>query len=74
MPMTIEEINQSYQDFQDELATRELHLKYPVTFSDDHQDDLFTLLKEINESTPLFIETNQENQEVGLKETTINTL
>ena len=54
--MTIEEINQSYQEFQDELATRELHLKLLPTFKDESLDDLINLLKEVKENTPIFTE------------------
>lgn len=56
--MTVEEINNSYQEYQDDLALRELHLKLPVTFCDDHLDDLFTLLKEIKDSPPLLTDTD----------------
>ena len=51
--MTIEEINQSYQEFQDELATRELHLKLLPTFKDESLDDLINLLKEVKDNTPI---------------------
>ena len=54
--MTIEEINQSYQEFQDELATRELHLKLLPTFKDESLDDLINLLKEVKDNTPIFAE------------------
>ena len=54
--MTAEEINQSYQEFQDELATRELHLKLLPTFKDESLDDLINLLKEVKENTPIFTE------------------
>ena len=54
--MTIEEINQSYQEFQDELATRELHLKLLPTFKDESLDDLINLLKEVKDNTPIFTE------------------
>ena len=57
--MTVEEINNSYQEYQDDLARRELHLKLPVTFIDEHMDDLFTLLKEINDSPPVFTDKGQ---------------
>ena len=52
--MTAEEINQSYQDFQEELASRELHLKLLSSFNDEPMDDLFDLLNELKESTPIF--------------------
>ena len=54
--MTIEEINQSYQEFQDELATRELHLELLPTFKDESLDDLINLLKEVKDNTPIFTE------------------
>ena len=54
--MTIEEINQSYQEFQDELATRELHLKLLPNFKDELLDDLINLLKEVKDNTPIFTE------------------
>lgn len=54
--MTAEEINQSYQEFQDELATRELHLKLLPTFKDESLDDLINLLKEVKDNTPIFTE------------------
>lgn len=57
--MTVEEINNSYQEYQDDLARRELHLKLPVTFIDEHMDDLYTLLKEINDSPTVFTDTGQ---------------
>ena len=57
--MTVEEINKSYQEYQDDLARRELHLKLLVTFIDEPMDDLFTLLKEINDSPPVFTDTDQ---------------
>ena len=57
--MTVEEINKSYQEYQDDLARRELHLKLLVTFKGEHMDDLFTLLKEINDSPPVFTDTDQ---------------
>ena len=59
--MTVEEINNSFQEYQDDLAVRELHLKLPVTFNDNSLDDLFTLLKEIEE-TPVFTDTDQTLQ------------
>lgn len=52
--MTEEELNQSYQDFQDELAVRELHLKLLPSFNKEPMDDLIKLLKEIKETTPIF--------------------
>ena len=54
--MTVEDINQSYQDFQDDLAIRELHLKLLPTFKDESLDDLINLLKEVKENTPIFTE------------------
>ena len=54
--MTREEINQSYQEFQDELATRELHLKILPNFKDELLDDLINLLKEVKDNTPIFTE------------------
>ena len=54
--MTTEEINQSYQDFQDDLAIRELHLKILPTFKDDEfLDTLFSQLNEIKETPPVLI-------------------
>ena len=54
--MTTEEINQSYQDFQDDLAIRELHLKILPTFKDDEfRDKLFSQLNEIKETPPVLI-------------------
>lgn len=52
--MTIEDINQSYQDFQDELAIRELNLKLLPCFNKEPLDDLLDLLKEVKENTPIF--------------------
>lgn len=57
--MTAEEINQSYQEFQDELAIRELHLKLLPSFKDESLDDLINLLKEVKENTPIFTEKEQ---------------
>ena len=57
--MTTEEINQSYQDFQDELATRELHLKLLPTFKDESLDELLYLLNELKGDTPIHIEDTQ---------------
>ena len=54
--MTAEEINQSYQEFQDDLAIRELHLKLLPSFKDESLDDLINLLKEVKENTPIFTE------------------
>ena len=55
--MTTEEINQSYQDFQDDLAIRELHLKILPTFKDDEfLDKLFSQLNEIKETPPVLID------------------
>ena len=56
--MTAEEINQSYQEFQDELATRELHLKLLPTFKDESLDELLDLINELKGNTPVF--TNKE--------------
>ena len=41
---TTEELNHMFLDYQEDLASRELHLKFPVSFSDDSLDDLITLL------------------------------
>jgi len=68
--MTIEEINQSYQEFQDELATRELHLKLLPTFKDESLDDLINLLKEVKDNTPIFIEKEQPIQDNPINRTT----
>ena len=61
--MTVEEINQSYQDFQDDLATRELHLKLLPNFKDESLDDLFNLINELRETTPIFTEKEQQSPE-----------
>lgn len=71
--MTVEEINNSFQEYQDDLAVRELHLKLPVTFNDNSLDDLFTLLKEIKE-TPVFTDTDQTLQGEAPGKRHINTL
>ena len=68
--MTIEEINQSYQEFQDELATRELHLKLLPTFKDESLDDLINLLKEVKDNTPIFIEKEQPVPDNPINKTT----
>lgn len=52
--MTIEDINQTYQEYQDELAVRELHLKLLPSFNTEQVDDLINLLKEVKETTPIF--------------------
>lgn len=72
--MTVEEINQSYQDFQDDLATRELHLKLLPTFKDESLDDLFNLLNEVREATPIFAEKEQSIPENTSSINTINIL
>ena len=68
--MTIEEINQSYQEFQDELATRELHLKLLPTFKDESLDDLINLLKEVKQNTPIFTEKEGPVQDNPINKTT----
>ena len=68
--MTIEEINQSYQEFQDELATRELHLKLLPTFKDESLDDLINLLKEVKENTPIFTEKEEPIPDNPINKTT----
>ena len=60
--MTLDELNNSFQEYQDDLAVREQHLKLLVTFRDNHQDDLLSLLKELNESTPVFTDKKQGSQ------------
>ena len=60
--MTLEEINNSFQEYQDDLAVRELHLKPIFHFSDDHQDDLFALLKELRNSTPILFDPDHKPQ------------
>ena len=68
--MTAKEINQSYQEFQDELATRELHLKLLPTFKDESLDDLINLLKEVKDNTPIFIEKEQPVPDNPINKTT----
>lgn len=68
--MTAEEINQSYQKFQDELATRELHLKLLPTFKDESLDDLINLLKEVKENTPIFTEKEDSVPDNPINKTT----
>jgi hypothetical protein len=68
--MTIEEINQSYQEFQDELATRELHVKLLPTFKDESLDDLINLLKEVKENTPIFTEKEEPVPDNPINKTT----
>ncbi|MBR0519249.1 hypothetical protein IJJ97_05615 [bacterium] len=68
--MTAEEINQSYQEFQDELATRELHLKLLPTFKDESLDDLINLLKEVKENTPIFTEKEEPVPDNPINKTT----
>ena len=67
--MTTEEINQAYQDFQDELTTRELHLKLLPTFKDESLDDLLNLLNEVKENTPIITEKEQSEEETASDET-----
>ncbi len=45
---TIEEINKSFEEYQEELELRELHLKLLPSFNKEPIDDLFSLLNEIN--------------------------
>ncbi len=61
--MTIEEINKTYQDFQDELATRELHLKLLPTFKDESLDELLDLINELKGNTPIFTDKEQPTPE-----------
>ncbi len=68
--MTAEEINQSYQEFQDELATRELHLKLLPTFKDESLDDLINLLKEVKDNTPIFTEKEEPVPDNPINKTT----
>ena len=64
--MTPEEINQAYQDFQDDLATRELKLKLLPTFKEDESlNDLLKLLNEVREATPIFTEKEQPEPETA---------
>lgn len=41
---TVEEINQEFQDFQDDLLIRKKHLKLPSSFDTSSMDDLIALL------------------------------
>jgi len=41
---TVEEINQEFQDFQDDLLIRKKHLKLPSSFDTSSMDDLIELL------------------------------
>lgn len=41
---TVDEINQEFQDYQDDLTLREKHLKLPSTFDTSSMDDLIALL------------------------------
>lgn len=43
MKKTVDDINQEFQDFQDELLTRKKKLKTPITFTDT-MDDLIDLI------------------------------
>ena len=72
--MTVEDINQSYQDFQDDLAIRELHLKLLPTFKDESMDDLLSLLNELKEATPIFAEKEQPTPEDVRDKNIINIL
>ena len=68
--MTAEEINQSYQEFQDDLAIRELHLKLLPSFKDESLDDLINLLKEVKENTPIFTEKEEPVPDNPINKTT----
>ena len=61
--MKPEDINQAYQDFQDDLATRELHLKLLPAFKDERLDDLLNLLKEVKGDTPTLTDNKQPTPE-----------
>ena len=41
---TVDDINQEFQDFQDDLTLREKHLKLPSSFDTSSMDDLISLL------------------------------
>ena len=43
---TLEEINNSFEEYQEELKQRELHLKLLPSFNKEPIDDLFSLLNE----------------------------
>lgn len=42
--VTVDDINQEFQDFQDDLILREKHLKLPSSFDTSSMDDLISLL------------------------------
>ena len=50
---TLEEINRFFDSYQEDLATRELHLKLLVKFTP--MDDLDDLLLTLKDSTPDFL-------------------
>lgn len=41
---TLDDINQEFQDFQDDLTLREKHLKLPSSFDTSSMDDLISML------------------------------
>lgn len=41
---SVEEINQDFQDYQDDLIIREKHLKLPSSFDTSSMDDIIALL------------------------------
>lgn len=43
---TLEEINSSYDSYQEDLQTRDLHLRLLVSFDDSGMDDILSLIKE----------------------------
>ena len=43
---TLEEINDSFDSYQEDLATRDLHLKLLVYFEDDSLDSILSMLKD----------------------------
>lgn len=48
---TVDDINQEFQDFQDDLNQRSKHLKLPSSFDTSSMDDLISLL-DIPQKTP----------------------
>ena len=43
-PKTVDDINQEFQDYQDDLTLREKRLRLPSTFDTSSMDDLISML------------------------------
>lgn len=43
---TVDDINREFQDYQEDLQTRDLHLRLLVSFDDSGMDDILSLIKE----------------------------